>query len=51
MPVNLLSAYGAGVQVHVEDLAAHMAGRGRVDAQARWEALEPAYRELADDAS
>jgi uncharacterized protein YndB with AHSA1/START domain len=51
MPVNLLSAYGAGVQVHVEDLAAHIAGRGRVDAKARWGALEPAYQELAKDVS
>jgi len=47
MPVNLLSAYGAGVQVHVEDLAAHIAGRGRVDAGARWGQLHPAYEELA----
>ncbi len=47
MPVNLLSAYGAGIQVHVEDLAAHVAGRGRVDAGARWGELHPAYEELA----
>ena len=26
MPVDLLSAYGAGVQIHVEDLADHLAG-------------------------
>jgi hypothetical protein len=51
MPVNLLSAYGAGVQVHVEDLAAHIAGCGWVDAKARWGALEPAYQELAKDVS
>jgi uncharacterized protein YndB with AHSA1/START domain len=48
MPVNLLAAYGAGVQVHVEDLAAHIGGRGRVDASARWDALQPAYEELAE---
>jgi uncharacterized protein YndB with AHSA1/START domain len=47
MPVNLLSAYGAGIQVHVEDLAAHIAERGRVDAGARWGELHPAYEELA----
>jgi uncharacterized protein YndB with AHSA1/START domain len=35
MPVNLLAAYGAGIQVHVEDLAAHIAGRERCDAEAR----------------
>jgi len=47
MPVDLLAAYGAGIQVHVEDLAAHLAGRGRVDAAARWEELMPAYQDLA----
>ncbi|HEX3255813.1 MAG TPA: SRPBCC domain-containing protein [Gaiellaceae bacterium] len=47
MPVDLLPAYGAGVQVHVEDLAAHLAGRERCDAAARFDELFPAYRELA----
>jgi uncharacterized protein YndB with AHSA1/START domain len=47
MPVNLLAAYGAGIQVHVEDLAAHLAGRERCDAAARFEELFPAYQELA----
>ena len=27
MPLDQLAAYGAGIQVHVEDLAAHVAGR------------------------
>lgn len=47
MPVNLLAAYGAGVQIHVEDLAAHLAGRERCDANARWDELEPVYEQLA----
>ena len=47
MPVNLLAAYGAGMQVHIEDLAAHVAGGERCDANARWEELEPAYAALA----
>jgi uncharacterized protein YndB with AHSA1/START domain len=47
MPLDLLAAYGAGVQVHVEDLAAHLAGRERCDADARWDELQPAYEELA----
>ena len=47
MPLNLLAAYGAGVQVHVEDLAAHLAGRERCDAGARWDKLQPAYEDLA----
>jgi uncharacterized protein YndB with AHSA1/START domain len=33
MPLELLAAYGAGIQVHVEDLAAHLAGRERCDAR------------------
>jgi uncharacterized protein YndB with AHSA1/START domain len=47
MPMDLLAAYGAGVQIHVEDLAAYLAGRERVDAAARWNELMPAYEELA----
>src|SRR5262252_798002 len=31
MPLDLLSAYRAGVQIHVEDLADHLAGRQRRD--------------------
>jgi uncharacterized protein YndB with AHSA1/START domain len=49
MPLDLLAAYGAGVQIHVEDLAAYIAGRERCDAQARWAELIPAYRDLAAD--
>jgi uncharacterized protein YndB with AHSA1/START domain len=48
MPVNLLAAYGAGIQVHIEDLAAHIAGRERCDdPEARWEELHPSYEALA----
>jgi len=43
MPLDYLAAYGAGIQVHVEDLAAHLAGRERCDAGARWNELIPAY--------
>jgi uncharacterized protein YndB with AHSA1/START domain len=46
MPVDLLAAYGAGVQVHVEDLGAYLAGRERCDAAARFDELFPAYQEL-----
>jgi uncharacterized protein YndB with AHSA1/START domain len=49
MPLNLLAEYGAGIQVHVEDLAAHIAGRERGDGEARWNELMPAYRDLAAD--
>ena len=47
MPENLLAPYGEGIQVHVEDLAAHLAGRERCDANARFEELLPAYQERA----
>ena len=48
-PLNLLAEYGAGIQVHVEDLAAYLAGRERGDGEARWNELMPAYRDLAAD--
>jgi uncharacterized protein YndB with AHSA1/START domain len=47
MPLEQLAAYGAGIQVHIEDLAAHIAGRERCDAEARWGELLPAYQDLA----
>jgi len=48
MPPDLVSAYGAGVQIHVEDLADHLAGRERRDdAKARWDELHPAYQDVA----
>ena len=49
MPLDQLAAYGSGIQVHVEDLAAHLAGRERCDADARWGELLPAYQDLAAD--
>jgi uncharacterized protein YndB with AHSA1/START domain len=51
MPVNLLAEYGARNQVHVEDLAAYLAGRVLGDGEARWNELLPAYRDLAADVS
>jgi len=47
MPLNLLAAYGAGVQIHVEDLAAYLARRERGVAKPRWDELHPAYEALA----
>ena len=51
MPLDLLAAYGAGVQIHVEDLAAYLAGREHGDGQARWNELMPAYQDLAANVS
>ena len=50
MSLDQLAAYGAGIQVHVEDPAAHLAGRERCDADARWNELLPAYQDLAASA-
>ena len=47
MPVDQLAGYGAGVQIHVEDLAAYLAGRERCDAAARFQELFPTYQQLA----
>jgi len=47
IPADLVAAYGAGVQVHVEDLAAYLAGGERCEAAVRFDELFPAYQELA----
>ena len=46
MPLDYLAGYGAGVQIHVEDLAAYLGGRERCDSDARMEVLFPAYQAL-----
>jgi len=46
MPLEYLAGYGAGVQIHVEDLAAYLGGRERCDSDARMEVLYPAYQAL-----
>ena len=42
-PVNLLPAYGAGIQIHVEHLDDYLSGRELRDAETRWNELFPAY--------
>ncbi len=44
LPLDQIAAYGAGDQVLVEDLAAHLAGQGRCDARARWQELHADYQ-------
>ena len=44
VPVEDLPAYGAGWQVHLEDLGAHLAGGERCDMKPRWDELIAAYR-------
>ncbi len=46
IPVNLLPAYGAGVQIHVEHLADYISGRELRNVEARWTELFPAYEAL-----
>ena len=43
MPLEYLPGYGAGIQVHVEDLAAYIGGGERCDSDARMGELFPAY--------
>ena len=47
IPLNVLAAYGAGWQIHAENLDAYLAGRERGDTEARWGELVPAYQDLA----
>lgn len=41
LPLEQIAAYGAGDQIHVEDLAAYLAGRARCDARARCKNTPP----------
>ena len=47
LPLDKIAFYGAGWQIHAENLAAHVAGRDRVDSEARWDELVPPYQDLA----
>jgi uncharacterized protein YndB with AHSA1/START domain len=49
LPLPLLAAYGAGVQIHLENIAAHIAGRELQDTESRWSELLPAYEVMAAD--
>ncbi len=49
IPLDQVAAYGAGMQVHVEDLSDHVAGRDRRPIGTRWDALLPDYTVLAAD--
>ena len=47
MPLDTIAAYGAGWQIHAENLAAYLAGLERVDSERRWHELVPRYQDLA----
>ncbi|MGH6986485.1 MAG: SRPBCC domain-containing protein [Caulobacteraceae bacterium] len=43
LPLKWIAAFGAGMQVHFEDLALHLAGKGRSKSDARMDELMPLY--------
>jgi uncharacterized protein YndB with AHSA1/START domain len=47
MPLDKVAFYGAGWQIHAENLASYLAGRERGDTEARWDELIPPYQDLA----
>jgi uncharacterized protein YndB with AHSA1/START domain len=47
VPLDKVAFYGAGWQIHAENLATYLAGRERGDIEARWGELVPPYQELA----
>jgi len=47
IPLDKIAFYGAGWQIHAENLAAHILGSQPDDTEARWGELVPAYQELA----
>jgi uncharacterized protein YndB with AHSA1/START domain len=51
VPLDHIAAYGAGDQIHLEDLAAYLAGRDRCDPRTRWQELQPSYEQMAVDPS
>ena len=46
LPVGLLPAYGAGIQIHVEHLADYVSGRELQIDDSRWDELFAAYEAL-----
>lgn len=47
MPLDKIAFYGAGWQIHAENLAAYLTGREPEDEETRWGALVPHYQDLA----
>jgi uncharacterized protein YndB with AHSA1/START domain len=47
LPLDKIAFYGAGWQIHAENLAAYLAGRERADSEMRWQELVPPYQDLA----
>ena len=47
MPLEAVAFYGAGWQIHAENLAAYLDGRESGGTEARWNELVPPYQDLA----
>jgi len=47
MPLQAIPFFGAGWQVHAENLAAYISGRELSDSEPRWDELVPRYQALA----
>lgn len=47
LPLDFVWAYGAGWQVHLEDLGAHLSGQERLNSVTRWDELEALYQAMA----
>jgi uncharacterized protein YndB with AHSA1/START domain len=47
MPVDKIAFYGAGWQIHAENLATYILGGQPGDIEARWDELVPPYQQLA----
>ncbi len=46
VPLDQVAAYGAGDQIHLEDLAAYLGGGGRCEPRSRWQQLHALYERL-----
>ena len=51
MPLDKIAFYGAGWQIHAENLTAYLAAREPGDTEARWDELVPPYQDLAANLS
>ena len=47
IPLDKIAFYGAGWQIHAENLTTYLAGNKPGDSEARWVELVPPYQELA----
>ncbi len=47
IPLDMIAFYGAGWQIHAENVAGYLAGRERGGTEARWDELVRVYQDLA----